>query len=98
MCVWHRMLKIIEIFFAGLMHNDCYADTPDVVEAVKRLPTKLLDERNYRIYRALHLSMCHRVLPEKEWIKWDEDVRYLDPYLDEVKREREEREEWENNK
>lgn len=67
-------------------------------EALKRLPTKLVDERNYRIYRALHFSMKHRILPKEEWTKFEEDVRYLEPYLEEVRREREEREEWERNK
>lgn len=81
-------------FLAGLLHNDCLYETPDVKEALKRLPTKLLDERNFRQYRALHLSMCHRILPENEWTKFEEDVRYLEPYLEEVRREREEREDW----
>lgn len=85
------------IFLSGLMHNDCLRETPDVIEALKRLPTKLLDERNYRQYRALHLSGCHRILPKEQWTKCEEDVRYLEPYLEEVQREREEREEWEKN-
>lgn len=80
------------------MHNDCLYETPDVVEALKRLPTKLLDERCFRQYRALHLSTCHRILPKEEWTKYEEDVRYLEPYLEEIEREREEREEWFKNK
>lgn len=79
------------------MHNDCLYETPDVTEALRRLPTKLVDERNFRHYRALHLSMLHQVLPKDQWIKYEEDVRYLEPYLEEVRREREEKEEWENN-
>lgn len=80
------------------MHNDCLRETPDVEEALRRLPTKLLDERNFRQYRALHLSMSHRILPKEQWTKFEEDVRYLEPYLEEVQREREEREEWNKNK
>lgn len=83
--------------FAGLLHNDCLYETPDVKEALKRLPTKLQDERNFRQYRALHLSMCQRILPKEQWTKYEEDVRYLEPYLEEVQRERAEKEEWKNN-
>lgn len=85
------------IFLAGLMHNDCLYETPDVKEALKRLPTKLLDERAYRQIRAMNLSAAHRILPEEQWTKCDEDVRYLEPYLEEVERERLEREDWEQN-
>lgn len=69
-------------------------ETPDVKEAIRRLPTKLYDERMWRITRAIQLSANKIVLPKEEWTKWEEDVKYLEPYLDEVVREREEREDW----
>ncbi|KAJ6646113.1 Cytochrome b-c1 complex subunit 7 [Pseudolycoriella hygida] len=81
----------------GLQHNDCLHETEDVKEAIRRLPRKLYDERNYRIMRALHLSMTKNILPKNEWTKYEEDVKYLEPYLDEVIREREEKEDWEKN-
>lgn len=79
------------------MHNDCLYETPDVKEAIRRLPQKTFDDRQFRIYRALHLSMSHRILPKEQWTKYEEDVKYLEPYLEEVQREREEREDWTKN-
>ena len=32
----------------GLMRDDCLMETTDVVEAIKRLPPKLYDERQFR--------------------------------------------------
>ncbi|KAH8406419.1 hypothetical protein KR009_004758, partial [Drosophila setifemur] len=34
------------------------------------------------------------ILPKEQWTKYEEDVKYLEPYLEEVQREREEREHW----
>lgn len=72
-------------------------ETEDVKEAIRRLPRKVSDERNYRMMRALHLSMTKTILPKNEWTKYEEDVKYLEPYLDEVVREREEKEDWNKN-
>lgn len=76
------------------MHNDCLYETPEVKEAIRRLPKKLQDERIYRMTRAIHLSHCHKVLPKDQWTKYEEDVKYLEPYLNEVLREKEEQQEW----
>ncbi|XP_017492665.1 PREDICTED: cytochrome b-c1 complex subunit 7 [Rhagoletis zephyria] len=78
----------------GLHRDDCLYENEDVKEAIRRLPRKLYDERNYRIMRALHLSMTKTLLPKEQWTKYEEDVKYLEPYLKEVVKEREEREEW----
>eukprot|EP00099_Drosophila_melanogaster_P023757 NP_651614.1 Ubiquinol-cytochrome c reductase 14 kDa subunit-like [Drosophila melanogaster] len=78
----------------GLYRDDCLYENEDVAEAVRRLPRKLYDERNYRILRALHLSMTKTILPKEQWTKYEEDIKYLEPYLNEVQKEREEREEW----
>ncbi|KAH8293501.1 hypothetical protein KR054_001063 [Drosophila jambulina] len=78
----------------GLYRDDCLHENEDVLEAVRRLPQDLYDERNYRIMRALHLSMTKTILPSCEWTKYEEDVKYLEPYLNEVIQERLEREEW----
>lgn len=66
-------------------------------EAIRRLPAKLYDDRNYRIMRALHLSMTKTILPQAEWTKYEDDTKYLEPYLKEVVQEREEKETWINN-
>jgi len=78
----------------GLRHDDTLAETPEVKEALHRLPKHLQDERQFRISRALYLSMRKEILPKDEWSKYEKDVRYLQPYLKEVEREFREQEEW----
>lgn len=82
------------LFFVGLHHDDVLYEDEDVKEAIRRLPTKLYDERNYRHIRALNLSMTKTILPKDQWTKYEEDFRYLEPYLKEVQKEREERNAW----
>uniref|UniRef100_A0A023F7W2 Cytochrome b-c1 complex subunit 7 n=1 Tax=Triatoma infestans TaxID=30076 RepID=A0A023F7W2_TRIIF len=81
----------------GLLHDDCLYDYDDVKEAVRRLPPDLLHSRNFRIIRAMQFAIQHDVLPKEQWTKFEEDVRYLQPYLDEVRREQEEKDEWDKN-
>ncbi|KAG9478778.1 cytochrome b-c1 complex subunit 7 [Eleutherodactylus coqui] len=78
----------------GLMRDDTLYETNDVKEAISRLPARLYDDRIFRIKRALDLDMKKSILPKDQWTKYDEDVRYLEPYLKEVIRERKEREAW----
>jgi len=76
------------------MHDDTLHETQEVKEAIRRLPKRLQDERQFRITRALYLSMRKEVLPKEEWIKWEQDVKYLQPFLEEVHSEFYEQEEW----
>merc|ERR1711909_170574 len=81
----------------GLYHDDALRETDDVKEALTRIPAHLLDERAFRIQRALHCSTLKTVLPKDQWPTYEEDRekgRYLQPYLAEVKAERLEREAW----
>ncbi|XP_059608517.1 cytochrome b-c1 complex subunit 7-like [Phlebotomus argentipes] len=78
----------------GLYREDILYEDDDVQEAVRRLPRDLYDARNFRIIRALQLSMTKTILPKEQWTKYEEDVKYLEPYLDEVIRERKEKEAW----
>jgi len=78
----------------GLKIHDVMTPTPEVEEAIRRLPDHIKDERNYRIIRAAQLSLMKNVLPKEEWRTYDEDDYYLNPYLEEVKREKAERLEW----
>jgi len=78
----------------GLMHDDTLHETEEVKEALHRLPKRILDERQFRITRALYLSMRKEILPKEEWTKWEEDVKYLQPVLDEVHKEFNEQQEW----
>lgn len=59
-------------YVLGLLHDDTLHDTPEVKEALRRLPKKLQDERQYRVTRALYLSMRKEVLPKAEWTKYEE--------------------------
>ncbi|XP_015510729.1 cytochrome b-c1 complex subunit 7-like isoform X1 [Neodiprion virginianus] len=78
----------------GLHHDDCLHETEVVAKALKRLPQKLVDERNFRILRATQLSITKSILPKEEWTKYEEDVRYLRPYIDEIIKEEEEKKQW----
>merc|ERR1712212_376252 len=78
----------------GLMRDDCLNEDADVKEAIRRLPENVYNDRIFRIKRALDLSMKSAILPSNQWTKYEEDVHYLEPYLEEVIRERKEREEW----
>ncbi|MED6281726.1 hypothetical protein CHARACLAT_024641 [Characodon lateralis] len=76
------------------MYDDTLYEDADVKEALRRLPENVSNDRTFRIKRALDLSMKQQILPKDQWTKYEEDVNYLTPYLKEVIREREEREEW----
>jgi len=78
----------------GMMRDDVLMETTDVAEAIKRLPDKLYDERQFRISRALLLSCQKSVLPEEQWTKIEDDILYLRPYIEEVQREKAEKGEW----
>lgn len=47
-------------------------ENPDVKEALRRLPKHLVDERNFRICRAMQIDTNRRVLPEEQWTKYEE--------------------------
>nr|BAN20761.1 ubiquinol-cytochrome c reductase complex 14 kd protein [Riptortus pedestris] len=78
----------------GLMHDDCLYEDEDVKEALRRLPENILHERNFRIVRAVQLSIQHDYLPKEQWTKYEEDVKYLSPIIEQVKKEKAEQEEW----
>ncbi|XP_077051917.1 cytochrome b-c1 complex subunit 7 [Siphateles boraxobius] len=78
----------------GLMRDDTINEDSDVKEAIRRLPEPVYNDRMFRIKRALDLSMKQQVLPKDQWTKFEEDVAYLEPYLEEVIREKKEKEEW----
>ncbi|XP_058610752.1 cytochrome b-c1 complex subunit 7 isoform X2 [Onychostoma macrolepis] len=76
------------------MRDDTLHEDSDVKEAVRRLPEQVYNDRMFRLKRALDLSMKQQVLPKDQWTKYEEDAHYLEPYLEEVVRERKEKEEW----
>lgn len=78
----------------GLMRDDLLHENEDVQEAMKRVPESVIDERNYRILRAVQLNITKSVLPKDQWTKLEDDKLYLTPHVDQVVKEREERENW----
>ncbi|KOX78137.1 Cytochrome b-c1 complex subunit 7 [Melipona quadrifasciata] len=78
----------------GLHKDDLLYEDEDVTEALRRLPPHLVEERNFRLIRASQLDCQKKLLPKEQWTKFEEDIEYLSPYVDEVKRERAEREQW----
>lgn len=91
-----QTFPLIFHYFSGLYRDDILYETPDVKEAIRRLPEKVIDERNFRSIRAAQLSIQKITLPQKDWVSYEEDRanRYLEPYIEQVKKEREEKEKW----
>ncbi|CRK89471.1 CLUMA_CG003209, isoform A [Clunio marinus] len=82
----------------GLHRDDLLYEDANVKEAIRRLPQHLYDERTFRIIRALDLSMTKTILPKDQWTKYEEDYKYLEPYLKEVEKEQEEKMKWNTTK
>ncbi|XP_066151220.1 cytochrome b-c1 complex subunit 7-like [Euwallacea fornicatus] len=78
----------------GLWRDDLVYEDSDVKEALKRIPEKTIDERNYRLLRAVQLSLQKTHLPKEQWTKIEDDKLYLTPHINDVIKERQEREEW----
>ncbi|XP_065202511.1 cytochrome b-c1 complex subunit 7-like [Planococcus citri] len=92
---WHFLRS--EYYKLGLYHDDILYCFPDVDEAVRRLPKAVKEERDWRSIRAIQLDLNHKILPQEEWIQWEDDItvgRYLQPYLAEVKKEWKEKDIW----
>lgn len=78
----------------GLFIQDIYDETPETLEAVNRLPPDVFHARNKRLEVAEELYYKREELPKEQWTKYDEDVKYLTPYLNEVRREWAEKSNW----
>jgi ubiquinol-cytochrome c reductase subunit 7 len=77
----------------GLLYDDLLIEETEAMqEAIRRLPESEQIARAYRFRRAFQLTIQHAELPKSEWTKPEEDIRYLTPILEEVKREFAERE------
>merc|ERR1711908_55147 len=57
----------------GLYHDDALYENADVKEALKRVPQHHLDERAFRIQRAVQCSVMKTVLPKDQWPTYEED-------------------------
>ena len=79
----------------GLRLDDLWTHlNPDVSVAITRLSEEEYNLRNWRIKRALDLSMKNRILPPEQWTKPEEDIRYILVHVLQIEKEREEREAW----
>eukprot|EP01125_Pyxidicula_operculata_P007670 TRINITY_DN2599_c0_g1_i2.p1 TRINITY_DN2599_c0_g1~~TRINITY_DN2599_c0_g1_i2.p1 ORF type:complete len:157 (-),score=49.12 TRINITY_DN2599_c0_g1_i2:145-615(-) len=76
----------------GLHFEDVLLETPDVQEALNRLPKEVLSDRDDRIKQALVLNCMGEVLPKDQQPTVEQDVPYLAPYLAEVIQERRDKE------
>lgn len=85
------------LLLLGLRRGDLLnEDDPDVKEAVKRLSPEDFNLRQFRIKRALDLTMKHSILPKEHWTTSEEDTMYIQPLVDQVKKERIERQMWDH--
>ncbi|KAF8469071.1 cytochrome b-c1 complex subunit 7 [Kalaharituber pfeilii] len=76
----------------GLVGDDLISEESDVVQqALKRLPPKVAYDRVYRMRRAMQCSLTQSQLPQHEQTKPEDDVPYLQPYIEEILREQRER-------
>eukprot|EP00898_Chlorokybus_atmophyticus_P005005 jgi/Chlat1/5505/Chrsp360S00832 len=77
----------------GLRYEDLLDPTHnnDVEEALNRMPPDLVLERNQRLKRAMDLSCKHVYLSKEMQAKQTPFKPYLQPYLDQVLLEKQER-------
>ncbi|KAG9081370.1 Cytochrome b-c1 complex subunit 7 [Ceratobasidium sp. UAMH 11750] len=79
----------------GLRYDDLLIEERmDVQRALSRLPEKESYDRAYRQRVAIQQSILHKDLPKSQWLKPENDIRYLKPYVEQVAKEDQERAEW----
>lgn len=54
---------------------------------MRRLPPQIKEDRDWRIKRAYDLQMKKITLPRDQWTTEQQDLPYLQPYIDEVHQE-----------
>merc|ERR1712083_487589 len=60
----------------------------------------LHDERQFRLQRAAQCTIVKGVLPKEQWSTWEQHKEkgfYLQPYIDEIIKENDEKEAWNKN-
>lgn len=82
----------------GLMEHDrLWGENDAVKEAMRRLRISepaVWDERAFRISRAINFDIKKMHLPKEEWLTYEQDVPYLQPFLAEIEREQAEERYW----
>ena len=80
----------------GLLTDDMHRETDVVKEAVKRLPRDVREQREFRLLVACQMSMKKEILPADKWTKLEQDIEYLQPYLDMVTKEQQAKKKWDD--
>ncbi|KAI9499881.1 Cytochrome b-c1 complex subunit 7 [Coemansia spiralis] len=76
----------------GLRYDDLLREEmPIIQEAIARLNRDETDARVYRQKRAFQLSLSHQELPRSAWTKPEDDYKYLQPLIEDVRLEQAER-------
>ncbi|KDN48160.1 hypothetical protein RSAG8_03176, partial [Rhizoctonia solani AG-8 WAC10335] len=79
----------------GLRYDDLLIEErADVQRAISRLPENESYDRAYRQKVAVQQSLLHKNLSKDQWLKPENDVRYLKPYVEQAAKEDQERAEW----
>ncbi|KAI8885972.1 14 kDa subunit of cytochrome bd ubiquinol oxidase [Backusella circina FSU 941] len=86
----------------GLRYDDLIAEESELVqEALRRMEIaepRAAYDRAFRIRVAQQCSLSHQLLPKDKWVTEAQDIRYLQPYIDEVAAESAERAAFDNIK
>ena len=95
--VANQFVKLAGYRQLGLKFDDIIAEENNVAQlALKRIPEDESYSRAFRIIRAHQTVLTHHLLPQKQWIKAEEDTPYLLPYLLEAEAEIKEKEDLDN--
>ncbi|KAG5949976.1 hypothetical protein E4U53_005597 [Claviceps sorghi] len=72
----------------GLRFDDLYEEEREATQiALRRLSPKESYDRIYRIRRSVQCSYQHKLLPEDQWTKPEEDTPYLSEIINQVEAE-----------
>lgn len=95
--VAHQFIKYSGYRKMGLRFDDLIEEENDVAQtALRRLPADESYARIYRIINAHQLSLTQHLLPKDKWLKPEDDIPYLTPYLLEAEAAAKEKEELDN--
>lgn len=68
------LILIILYKFKGLHRDDILHETEEVREALKRVPPHIVEERDFRIIRAMQLDCQKKILPKEQWTKFEDVI------------------------
>ncbi|AOA60489.1 Ubiquinol cytochrome-c reductase complex subunit 7 [Komagataella phaffii CBS 7435] len=81
----------------GLRVDDLLIEeTPVMQKAISRLPSEEVYARNFRILTAHQLTLSASLLPKNKFLKAEDDIPYLTPYILEAEAEAAEKAELDN--